>query len=144
MRAVAAGLAVGVLAAGCSAGSGSPKSEGPGSCAADKCAEQVAAYAERVATVPGVEGVAEFVYVSEQATDGAHVVGELRLSSGATCASMAEPIGRALWESTVDPVSYVRLQCYVPGTSGADYETVRFSFSLQQEALTEKWGTRPS
>ncbi|CAN5389840.1 hypothetical protein BH09ACT12_BH09ACT12_31550 [soil metagenome] len=111
-------------------------------CSESGCADEVAAYAEAVGELPGVQDL-DISYREEQITAGAAVIGDLTVGSGASCSDLEDELGRLLWESAINPVSAVRLQCYLPGASGSDYDDAGYSFLLKDaDELTARWGPR--
>lgn len=111
-------------------------------CSDTACAAEVAAYSDAVAVLPGVRKV-DLSYRAEQTTDGASVDGDVMVTADTVCADLEDELGRLLWQSPINPVISVELQCYLPGASGSDYEDTRYAFVLKDAAdLTEQWGPR--
>lgn len=145
-------LAIGVLLAltvgGCDGSGGGSGGDGPGTadppdCSASECADEVAAYADAVAGLDGVERVRDVRYRGDQVTDEPSVTGEVQVAAGTDCAALEDDAGRLLWVSQVSPVASVTLRCFLPGAAGADYDYVSSSFQLEdRDELADRWGRR--
>ncbi|MDE0775123.1 MAG: hypothetical protein OSB43_02450 [Nocardioides sp.] len=142
--AAVAALVMGPLLGGCQgeARDASQAGEDLPDCSASECAEEVAALADEVGSLPGVAAL-EVSYRAEQVTNGASVIGSLEVEDGTACGDLEDDLGRLLWQSRISPVTSVNLRCYLPGASGPDYETAKYAFVLQDGAdLTRAWGPR--
>ena len=147
MRAVlgtVAGMLTVVVLAGCSGADRTDASQAGKDlrdCSDSGCADGLAAYSDAVSQLPGVETL-DLSYRAEQITAGASINGDLMVAPGTACADLEDDLGRLLWESQL-PVSTVALLCYLPGTSGSDYERAGYSFLLKDAGeLTDRWGPR--
>ncbi len=106
------------------------------------CVEETEAYAAGVRGLRGVDSL-KVTYREEQITAGASIIGDVTVTPDATCDELEDDLGRLLWESDVNPVSSVRLQCFLPGASGSDYDNTGFSFLLKDaDELAGRWGPR--
>lgn len=111
-------------------------------CGDTGCAEETKGYAADVRGLSGVDSL-EVTYREEQITAGASIIGDVTVTPGATCDQLEDDLGRLLWESAINPVSSVSLQCYLPGASGSDYDDTGFSFLLKDaDELADRWGPR--
>lgn len=120
-----------------------PGTDDPPDCAAADCVAEVAAYAEALAGLEGVERVVDVSYRARQITDVPQVRGEIHVDAATDCAGLEDDVGRLLWASQVSPVSSVTLECYLPGATGPDYDYVSSSFVLEDpDELVSRWGPR--
>lgn len=111
-------------------------------CGDTGCEEETKAYSAAVQGLGDVESL-DLAYREEQITAGASIIGDVTVTPGATCAELEDDLGRLLWESKINPVSSVSLQCFLPGDSGSDYDDTGFSFLLKDaDELAARWGPR--
>ena len=111
-------------------------------CGDTGCVAETEAYAVAVRGLSGVTSL-QVTYREEQITAGASIIGDVTITPDATCDQLEDDLGRLLWESAINPVSSVSLQCYLPGASGSNYDDTGFSFLLKDaDVLADRWGPR--